>query len=863
MTRKRPLSPLSTLLGSKNDSSGLMAEERQNHEEEEEEVMDSASDDAEPASLSSSSPGPAAIVDVVKEDLHRSLVSAIFDAGVLIASPTKIAEHMHLLLEYPRLKTENIKSHLQRFRKTIDVGKIKFMDEYDRFLERVRVVHHHNTIPGAFGMVDLRHVLGGKSAALMTYSVMEESRICSSNNEGVSPQGGDYHNSQKMPPPKGEILDYTFVHTISSSSGINVTKLPVPKLTAEEMETPVGKSFSQLFSLLKEMDRYLLHSRGIPTTTMPPPHHPVSNPSMVSLETLSRQQQQQKQTKRGALSSKSTMRNEGAKIPPTFSWYKHAHRKPHSHRHHHHKSRPRRHSRDLEKLRLLVTLMTNRRQQRGKLQRRNPLVTFSVPDDCHRDNVDDDSSSDSSSSSSSLPSFQGQMVPGRKASLDISTSTRSLSSPTPRTVDNNFSAVDADWIFEDIPKPEDLRRGTFFNMDSSSSSLSTDYTEQAPQDNEVTVNNAAGRNMTVERQTGYQRVRSYSDVSAIGRDDETEALFAAAIAAADGGFTHGERSKSNRGYLPSLSEERQYSDMDTPFSPPSPSPADMMNYMETNVFDDNPEVASLTAREPNWTDFSGFSRSASPQQQSHRIDQLSRPPVFSQEGYPQARYTTAYSSHAIVHYSPSEASAVQPTPLAQPPTLAESEQMPSPQGSTLLSYLIQQQQQQQQQLQQQLQSQLHSTQYSTSHIPYATTLSMFEPPRPQLPSSPVVRLNAIPTPYNTPNDLSVLHPTPHHPPSQRYHPPLAASLNNIHHTNVTMSSSTNLPFYFPGLSREQPAQPLHLQQRNVHHRSSSTTTTTTTSSELGRFFPVDNWSEDTVADNGANNGNNNNNRHTT
>jgi hypothetical protein len=99
--------------------------------------------------------------------------------------------------------------------------------------------------------------------------------------------------------------------------------------------------------------------------------------------------------------------------------------------------------------------------------------------------------------------------------LDVSAlSVKSLYSPAQRSLGGLLSVVEPEWIFEDIPKPEDSKGGTFFIVDASSSSLSTDDTEQPPGDEEI--DEAAARTMAVERQSTYQRMRSSSDVSDIG-----------------------------------------------------------------------------------------------------------------------------------------------------------------------------------------------------------------------------------------------------------------------------------------------------------------------------------------------------------
>jgi hypothetical protein len=835
MTRKRPLSPLSNQVRTNSSIERAAELDLSSHGDAASSPFSSnftSGGDAASTSFTSSDPATtAASNDVIEEkELHRSLVSAIFDAGVLIASPAEIAKQMHLLLQYPHLKTENIKSHLQCFRKNIGTGKTKFMEDYDRFLERLYVVHRHNTIPGAFGMVDLRQVLGGKSAALMTYSVMEGSRNGRTNNDGTSQLGGNNHNptskavtTVRQSLPMGDILDYTFVHTKSSTSGINVTKLPVPRLTQKEMETPVGKSFLQLFGLLKDMDRYILQTRGIPTTTSP--RRPASNPSMVSVETY-----RQQQIGQSALSSRCASKKSETKRPLSLSCHNHAHRKHQDHHHHRHdKSRPRRRNRNLEKLCRLVTMMTRKRKRRVKLQKRNTRVTFSLSERRHQDNVDDGSSSGSScNSSSSSSSIQGRIIPGRQANLDDSTlSNKSIRSPAQRSIDSPISTIESEWIFEDIPKPENLQRGMFLNMDSSSSSLSTDDEEDPLENNGSTDENTAAQPVAVEQRATIQRMQSCSDASAIGRDDET--LFADD----DGSFSNVEREMSYCGCQLPIPEERQYSGLD------SPSHAAMVTCLETNALIGNSDVASLEM-ESKWTDFSGLSRSASPQQPTYQDELLIRPQVLSQESYPVAGCTAAYTGHSIVQY-PSGSLTVHATPIAEPPTLADFEptplatHLPLLQESTLLQHLMQQQR-----LQHPLNPQLPPTLYPGIHDVLLGTQSMFEPPRPQHQRSSVVSSNSIPTPYITPNDLAGFHPPPL---PQLLHQPLMAGFNSMN-ANINVSSSTSVPVYFSGLPPEQPGQHLYLEESYLHRSSSS-------SSELGRFYPVDTWSD--VDDGGKDN----------
>ena len=66
---------------------------------------------------------------------HRDFVMVVFSLGLTHCSPSVIMEEMkHLPKDISR---ENIKSHLQKFRKTTDKSVTEFMEEFDAFLLRV------------------------------------------------------------------------------------------------------------------------------------------------------------------------------------------------------------------------------------------------------------------------------------------------------------------------------------------------------------------------------------------------------------------------------------------------------------------------------------------------------------------------------------------------------------------------------------------------------------------------------------------------------------------------------------------------------------------------------------------------------
>jgi hypothetical protein len=74
-----------------------------------------------------------------EEHFHRLLVTAIFQFGISIASPAKIAQELRLRLRFPGLRSEHIKSHLQRFRKSPDAALASFLGKsqmYDLWRHR-------------------------------------------------------------------------------------------------------------------------------------------------------------------------------------------------------------------------------------------------------------------------------------------------------------------------------------------------------------------------------------------------------------------------------------------------------------------------------------------------------------------------------------------------------------------------------------------------------------------------------------------------------------------------------------------------------------------------------------------------------
>jgi hypothetical protein len=139
----------------------------------------------------------------------------------------------------PELTSERIKSHLQKFRKHRQKEKGKFLEDYDKFLEVTRDFQDDSD----FGMISLEKVLGGKAAALVSYSVMKE---CETPKEESSPLN---------------ILENTFTHT-TNKSGFPAARIPFPALSEKEKSSPLGMSLMLVMGLLEHMDNYLVEERS-------------------------------------------------------------------------------------------------------------------------------------------------------------------------------------------------------------------------------------------------------------------------------------------------------------------------------------------------------------------------------------------------------------------------------------------------------------------------------------------------------------------------------------------------------------------------------------------------------------------------
>jgi SHAQKYF class myb-like DNA-binding protein len=182
---------------------------------------------------------------------HRDFVSAIFSLGLTHCSPSVIMEEMkHLPKDISR---ENIKSHLQKFRKTADKSVEDFMQEFDAFLHRIENESSTKTVPppnsssstqaskeheNSFDALetvmagsDPTEILGGAAAAYAAYAVVHN----------YAPRND-----------RNKIL-------------YEGTREELPRLTAAEQESSLGRSLKQVKGALDFVrDLVLKRRHGIP-----------------------------------------------------------------------------------------------------------------------------------------------------------------------------------------------------------------------------------------------------------------------------------------------------------------------------------------------------------------------------------------------------------------------------------------------------------------------------------------------------------------------------------------------------------------------------------------------------------------------
>lgn len=191
-------------------------------------------------------------------EFHRRFVSAILDIGTERASPSQILDHMTLVkgAGFDDLKLEQIKSHLQRFRKiylkshqgeTMNVEKRAFLDEYDSFvdfgLDAAQAVSARDD--------DYRTIVGGRAIGLVSRIIMMDETTQGNKAES---------NSSRCPSPKTESRNHdSSEQQKAPKKNLAYPKLPV--LTHDEKASYLGRSIDLVIGLLKHLNDYIEISR--------------------------------------------------------------------------------------------------------------------------------------------------------------------------------------------------------------------------------------------------------------------------------------------------------------------------------------------------------------------------------------------------------------------------------------------------------------------------------------------------------------------------------------------------------------------------------------------------------------------------
>lgn len=192
--------------------------------------------------------------DEWSDELHKQLVSTIFDIGLRNSSPAVILENM--TEKSKAITSERVKSKLQKYRNNKDKSRQDFIDEYDAFLTRLKALGcagvgtQAGSSPVALlEMMGCKKLLGGDAAAFLSYAVMnEQSGLVKSDSTG-----------EGMTSMSSNLLRKDVAEYVENFSG---TGIPFPELTEEEKKTSLGVSMTFVMGLFLSMTQHLMTERA-------------------------------------------------------------------------------------------------------------------------------------------------------------------------------------------------------------------------------------------------------------------------------------------------------------------------------------------------------------------------------------------------------------------------------------------------------------------------------------------------------------------------------------------------------------------------------------------------------------------------
>ena len=236
-------------------------------------------------------------------EFHRQLAAAILDVGVRHASPLKLVEQMTDQASCHHLTMEQVKSHLQRYRKVYkEHGRQKFLKEFDKFTKIIDRVYDHAQHPGSFAMVDLNYVVGGRAAAMVSHQVRAEySDLDTAQRFNVLDECSFVHTTTGQRTRDGSAKKYeqegrSFYdrhhqikydderiktqteanQTVQNSQNPKQSKqdrefmlIRAPILTEKEKATPLGAAIQQIVGVIQNYAEYIQNDEGRRTPTLP------------------------------------------------------------------------------------------------------------------------------------------------------------------------------------------------------------------------------------------------------------------------------------------------------------------------------------------------------------------------------------------------------------------------------------------------------------------------------------------------------------------------------------------------------------------------------------------------------------------
>jgi SHAQKYF class myb-like DNA-binding protein len=173
------------------------------------------------------------------EHLHRQFVQSIMIEGMEKASPSVILKNMTLRDHHPDLSSEQVKSHLQKYRRNREKSQSEFLQENDSWMQRALTMGASNQSVSPWTIVkmmgsDEHQLLGGHVPAFLSFTVMmaDAQPII----------------TMQLPPE-------------NSHESFIGARIPYPVLTPEERMSPLGSSMMRVMALCTSMTQYMLEQR--------------------------------------------------------------------------------------------------------------------------------------------------------------------------------------------------------------------------------------------------------------------------------------------------------------------------------------------------------------------------------------------------------------------------------------------------------------------------------------------------------------------------------------------------------------------------------------------------------------------------